>query len=49
MLKIFKSEDFGEIRTIDENGNGKEWFCEIDVAKVLRYIVQMEGRNAHPS
>lgn len=32
-LQIFKNEDFGEVRTIEENG--KVLFCGSDVAKAL--------------
>lgn len=34
-IKIFEHEQFGSIRTLDENG--KIYFCGIDVAKVLGY------------
>ncbi len=34
-LQIFKNKDFGEIRTIEENGN--IMFCGSDVAKALGY------------
>lgn len=35
-LEIFKNEEFGEIRTINENG--KIMFCGSDVAKALGYV-----------
>lgn len=35
-LQIFKSEQFGEIRTIEENG--KVLFCSSNVAKALGYV-----------
>ena len=34
-LQIFKNEDCGEIRIVEENG--KVWFCGSDVAKALGY------------
>ena len=34
-IKIFENEQFGSIRTLDENG--KIYFCGIDVAKALGY------------
>lgn len=34
-LQIFKNEDCGEIRVVEENG--KVWFCGLDVAKALGY------------
>lgn len=45
MLQIFKNEDFGEIRTIDENG--KIWFCGIDVAKALGYKDTTKALTRH--
>ncbi len=34
-IQVFSSAEFGEIRTIEEEG--KTWFCGADVAKVLGY------------
>ena len=36
-LQIFKNEQFGEIRTIEENG--KVLFCGSDVTKALGYKI----------
>jgi prophage antirepressor-like protein len=34
-LQVFKNTEFGEVRTIEENG--KTLFCGNDVAKALGY------------
>lgn len=34
-LQVFKNEEFGEVRTIEENG--KILFCGSDIAKALGY------------
>ena len=34
-LQIFESNDFGQLRTIDDNDNGKVMFVASDVAKML--------------
>lgn len=44
-LQIFKNEEFGEIRTIEENG--KTLFCGSDVAKALGYSIPTKAVNAH--
>lgn len=35
-LKIFENEEFGQVRTI--NIDGEPWFVGKDVAKILGYI-----------
>lgn len=44
-LQIFKNEQFGEIRTIEENG--KVLFCASDVAKALGYAVPKDAIAVH--
>ncbi len=44
-LQIFKNEEFGEIRTIEENG--KTLFCGTDVAKALGYAKPNDAINRH--
>ncbi len=44
-LQIFKSEQFGEIRTLEENG--KVLFCASDVAKALGYAVPRKAVLDH--
>lgn len=44
-LQIFKNEQFGEIRTIEENGN--VLFCGSDVAKALGYARPSDAVSAH--
>ncbi len=44
-LTIFKNEQFGEIRTIEENG--KVLFCGSDVAKALGYSSPKDAITAH--
>lgn len=44
-LQIFKNEEFGEIRTIEENG--KMLFCGTDVAKALGYAKPNDAINRH--
>ncbi len=44
-LQIFKNEQFGEIRTIEENG--KVLFCGSDVAKALGYAIPSKAVNTH--
>lgn len=34
-LKIFNNTEFGQVRTIEENG--QIWFCGADVANALEY------------
>lgn len=34
-LKIFNNKEFGDIRTLEENG--KLWFCGVDIARALGY------------
>lgn len=45
-LQIFKNEQFGEIRTVD-NENGKVLFCGSDVAKALGYAIPSKAVNTH--
>lgn len=35
-LQIFKNDQFGEIRTVEENGTAL--FCGSDIAKALGYV-----------
>ncbi len=44
-LQIFKNSDFGEIRTLEEDG--KILFCASDVAKALGYSRPNDAVNAH--
>ena len=44
-LQIFSSAEFGEMRTIEENG--KMWFCGADVAKALGYKRANEAITQH--
>ena len=44
-LQVFKNEEFGEVRTIDDNG--KILFCGSDVAKALGYAIPSKAVNAH--
>lgn len=44
-LQIFRSEDFGNIRTAEENG--KILFCGSDVAKALGYALPQNAIPAH--
>jgi anti-repressor protein len=44
-LQIFKNEQFGEIRTIEENGN--VLFCGNDVARALGYARPKDAIAAH--
>lgn len=44
-LQVFKNEEFGTIRTIDENG--KILFCGSDVAKALGYARPNDAVSAH--
>lgn len=44
-LQIFKSEEFGEIRTVDIEG--KSYFCGKDVAGALGYAIPKDAIAAH--
>ena len=44
-LQIFQNEEFGEIRTIEEDG--KVLFCASDVAKALGYARPNDAVTAH--
>lgn len=44
-IEIFQSEEFGEIRTIEEEG--KVLFCASDVAKALGYVNPNKAVNDH--
>lgn len=44
-IKIFENEEFGSVRTIEENG--KILFCGSDVAKALGYRRPKDAINAH--
>ena len=45
-LQIFESNDFGQLRTIDDD-NGKVMFVASDVAKMLGYNRPNDAVNAH--
>ena len=45
-LQIFESNDFGQLRTIDDD-NGKVMFVASDVAKMLGYNRPSYAVNAH--
>ncbi len=45
MVKTFENEEFGSVRTIEENG--KVLFCGSDVAKALGYRRPKDAINAH--
>lgn len=44
-LKIFSSQEFGQVRTIEENGN--ILFCGNDVAKALGYVRPQNAIDTH--
>lgn len=44
-LQIFKNPEFGEVRTLEENG--EVLFCGSDVAKALGYAKPQNALNAH--
>ena len=44
-LQLFKNEEFGELRTIEENG--KILFCGNDIAKALGYVRPNDAISAH--
>lgn len=44
-IKVFENEQFGEIRTLDENG--KIYFCGNDVANALGYSRPRDAISAH--
>lgn len=44
-LKIFENTEFGQVRTIEENGN--ILFCGSDVAKALGYVIPSKAVNTH--
>lgn len=46
-LQIFESNDFGQLRTIDDDDNGKVMFVASDVAKMLGYNRPNDAVNAH--
>ena len=45
-LQIFKSEQFGEIRTVEDE-SGKVLFCGSDVARALGYANPRDAINRH--
>lgn len=45
MIEVFKSEDFGEIRTL--NINGEPWFVAKDIAEVLGYTNPTKAMQDH--
>lgn len=44
-MEIFKSEEFGEVRTIE--AEDKIYFCRSDIAKVLGYVRPSDAISAH--
>lgn len=44
-LQIFTNPNFGEVRTIEENG--KVLFCGKDVAHALGYVITSKAINDH--
>ena len=44
-LEIFKNEEFGEVRTLTDNG--RTLFCASDIAKALGYAIPTKAVNAH--
>ena len=44
-ITIFKNNDFGEVRTLEQNG--KTLFCGSDVAKALGYAIPSKAVNTH--
>ncbi len=44
-LQVFNSKEFGNVRTIEENG--KVLFCGSDVAKALGYAIPSKAVNTH--
>lgn len=44
-ITIFKNGEFGEIRTLEQNG--KPLFCGSDVAKALGYAIPSKAVNSH--
>lgn len=46
-LQIFESNDFGQLRTIDDNDNGKVMFVASDVAKMLGYTNASKAISDH--
>lgn len=44
-LQIFKNDQFGEIRTVEENGTAL--FCGSDIAKALGYVSPANAITAH--
>ena len=44
-LQVFKNEEFGEIRTMEENGN--VWFCGADVCKALGFTNPRKALGDH--
>ena len=45
MIQTFVNEEFGTVRTLDNNG--KVMFCGSDVAKALGYRVPKDAISAH--
>lgn len=44
-LQVFKNNEFGEVRTVEENG--KILFCGSDVARALGYAIPSKAVNTH--
>ena len=44
-IEIFKNNEFGEIRTLEQDG--KLLFCGSDVAKALGYVIPSKAINTH--
>ena len=46
-LQIFENDNFGQLRTIDDNDNGKVMFVASDVAKMLGYTNASKAISDH--
>ena len=45
MTRVFENEEFGQVRTIVENG--EVLFCGADVARALGYSIPSKAVNTH--
>ena len=46
-LQIFENDNFGQLRTIDDDDNGKVMFVASDVAKMLGYTNASKAISDH--
>lgn len=44
-LQVFRNEEFGEIRTVEQDG--KVLFCGVDIAKALGYVNAHDALGRH--